>query len=154
MSDAAFEIDPDIRLARTLPARVYSDPELFRAQRASVFARTRDFPSPADDLPRVGLGAWERFLMVSLAPAMTFEEAVAPMRARLAGLPFNTLVYDAAGARDYLVNASWALYVDNYLEGFHIPYVHSSLSATLDYGEYAVELDRYLVLQLAIAKSD
>jgi len=26
----AFEIDPDIRLARTLPARVYSDPEIYR----------------------------------------------------------------------------------------------------------------------------
>jgi len=240
MSDAVFEIDPDIRLARTLPARVYSDPDLFRAQRDSVFARTwqyaahddlvkvpgqvfpftllpgaldeplvltRDlsdqirclsnvcthrgtvvvegagheqqlrcryhgrrftldgrfhsmpefegatnFPSPADDLPQVGLGAWERFLMVSLAPAMPFEEAVAPMRARLAGLPFNALAYDAAGAREYLVNANWALYMDNYLEGFHIPYVHSSLAATLDYGEYAVELERYLVLQLAIAK--
>ena len=240
MSDAVFEIDPDIRLARTLPARVYSDPDLFRAQGDSVFARTwqyaahddlvkvpgqvypftllpgaldeplvltrdlsdqirclsnvcthrgtvvvegagheqqlrcryhgrrftldgrfhsmpefeetKDFPSPADDLPQVGLGAWERFLMVSLAPAMPFEEAVAPMRARLAGLPFNALVYDAAGAREYLVNANWALYMDNYLEGFHIPYVHSSLAATLDYGEYAVELERYLVLQLAIAK--
>jgi len=240
MSDVVFEIDPDIRLARTLPARVYSDPDLFRAQGDSVFARTwqyaahddlvkvpgqvfpftllpgaldeplvltRDlsdqirclsnvcthrgtvvvegagheqqlrcryhgrrftldgrfhsmpefegatnFPSPADDLPQVGLGAWERFLMVSLAPAMPFEEAVAPMRARLAGLPFNALVYDAAGAREYLVNANWALYMDNYLEGFHIPYVHSSLAATLDYGEYAVELERYLVLQLAIAK--
>jgi len=240
MSDVVFEIDPDIRLARTLPARVYSDPDLFRAQGDSVFARTwqyaahddlvkvpgqvypftllpgaldeplvltrdlsdqirclsnvcthrgtvvvegagheqqlrcryhgrrftldgrfhsmpefeetKDFPSPADDLPQVGLGAWERFLMVSLAPAMPFEEAVAPMRARLAGLPFNALVYDAAGAREYLVNANWALYMDNYLEGFHIPYVHSSLAATLDYGEYAVELERYLVLQLAIAK--
>src|SRR5712692_5236928 len=34
MTDAVFEIDPDIRLARTLPARVYSDPDLFGAQRA------------------------------------------------------------------------------------------------------------------------
>ncbi|TMC76399.1 MAG: aromatic ring-hydroxylating dioxygenase subunit alpha [Chloroflexi bacterium] len=240
MSDGVFEIDPDIRVARTLPARVYSDPDLFRSQRDSVFARTwqyaghddlvkvagqvypftllpgaldepllltrdmrdqlhclsnvcthrgtlvvdgagheqqlrcryhgrrftldgrfhsmpefeatKDFPSPSDDLPQVGLGTWERFLMVSLTPAITFEDAVAPMRARLAGLPFDALVYDAAGARDYLVNANWALYVDNYLEGFHIPYVHSSLAATLDYGEYAVELERYLVLQLGIAK--
>src|SRR5207244_3318581 len=180
MSDAVFEIDPDIRLARTLPARVYSDPDLFRSQRDSVFARTwqyaghddlvkvvgqvypftllpgaldepllltrdmrdqlhclsnvcthrgtlvvdgagheqqlrcryhgrrftldgrfhsmpefeatKDFPSPSDDLPQVGLGTWERFLMVSLRPAMTFEDEVAPMRARLAGLPFTALV--------------------------------------------------------------
>src|SRR5205823_5361622 len=35
---------------------------------------------------------------------------------------------------------------------FHIPYVHSSLADTLDYGEYAVELERHMVLQLGIAK--
>jgi phenylpropionate dioxygenase-like ring-hydroxylating dioxygenase large terminal subunit len=36
--------------------------------------------------------------------------------------------------------------------GFHIPYVHSSLATTLDYGAYAVELERFSVLQLGIAK--
>src|SRR5438128_1292336 len=175
MSDAVFEIDPDIRLARTLPARVYSDPDLFRAQRDSVFARTWQFAAH-DDLVKVAgqvypftllPGALDEPLVLTrdlsdqircLSNVCTHrgtvvvEEAVAPMRARLAGLPFNALVYDAAGARDYLVNANWALYMDNYLEGFHIPYVHSSLAATLDYGEYAVELERYQVLQLAIAK--
>jgi choline monooxygenase len=116
------------------------------------FERTKDFPSSSDDLARIPLGAWTRFLMVALAPAMPFDDLIAPMRARLETLPFRELVYDAAGARDYFVNANWALYVDNYLEGFHIPYVHSSLATTLDYGEYAVELERYSVLQLGIAK--
>jgi choline monooxygenase len=235
-----FDIDPDIRVAKTLPARVYADPDLFRAQRDRVFARTwqyaahddvvkvagqvhpftlvpgmldeplvlargsddrvrclsnvcthrgtlvvegpghqtqlrcryhgrrftldgkfhsmpefegtKDFPSRSDDLPEVPLGSWARFLMVALAPAMEFSAVVDAMRERLAGLPFAALSYDATSARDYLVNANWALYVDNYLEGFHIPYVHSSLADTLDYREYAVELERYGVLQLGIAK--
>jgi len=240
MGDALFEVDPDIRVARTLPARVYSDPELFRIQRERLFPRTwhyaahddvvkvagqvhpftllpggldepllltrdqRDalhclsnvcthrgtvvvegsgheqqlrcryhgrrfaldgrfhsmpefeqtanFPSPSDDLPHVSLGTWTRFLLVSLSPAMPFDDLVHPMRARLDGLPFGELVFDAAGARDYMVSANWALYLDNYLEGFHIPYVHSSLATTLDYGEYAVELERFSVIQLGIAK--
>jgi choline monooxygenase len=126
-----------------LDGRFHSMPE---------FEKTANFPSPSDDLPQISLGAWTRFLMVSLAPAMAFEEVVAPMRDRLGTLPFRELVYDGAGARDYLVNANWALYLDNYLEGFHIPYVHSSLATTLDYGEYAVELERFSVLQVAIAK--
>ena len=239
-AESAFTIDPDIRVARTLPARVYSDPKLFRAQRDRVFARTwqyaahddvvkvagqvypftllpgsldeplvltrdaRDqmhamsnvcthrgtlvvdgpgheqqlrcryhgrrfgldgsfhsmpefegtvnFPSPADDLPHVALGTWRRFLMVALAPAMTFDDLVAPMNARLEHLPFGQLVLDPPGVRDYVVNANWALYIDNYLEGFHIPYVHNSLAAVIDYGAYAVELERYGVLQIAIAK--
>ena len=236
----SFDIDADIRVARTLPARVYSDPEIFRAQRDRVFARTwhyaaaddvvkvagqvfpftllpgaldepllltrdardelhclsnvcthrgtlvvegagveqqlrcryhgrrftldgkfhsmpefegtRDFPSKADDLPEVALARWERFLMVSLAPQMPFDEIARGMCERLAGLPFGALVYDAAGARDFVVAANWALYVDNYLEGFHIPYVHTGLAETLDYGAYSVELERYAVLQLGIAR--
>src|SRR5207237_8886727 len=89
---------------------------------------------------------------VALAPAMPFDDVATPVRSRLAGLPFAELVFDPSAARDYLVAANWALYVDNYLEGFHIPYVHSSLVTTLDYGAYAVELERYAVLQLGIAK--
>jgi len=126
-----------------LDGRFHSMPE---------FEGTANFPSASDDLPAVSLGSWTRFLMVSLAPAMPFDELVSPMRARLDGLPFNEVAFDAAGARDYLVNANWALYLDNYLEGFHIPYVHSSLATTLDYGEYSVELARFSVLQLGIAK--
>jgi choline monooxygenase len=75
------------------------------------------------------------------------------MRARLGHLPVDELIFDATGARDYVVNANWALYIDNYLEGFHIPYVHNSLAAVIDYGAYAVELERYAVLQVAIARS-
>src|SRR5206468_5556010 len=109
--------------------------------------------SPSDDLPAVSLGGWTRFLMVSLAPAMPFDELVSPMRARLDGLPFSQLAFDAAGARDYFVNANWALYIDNYLEGFHIPYVHSSLATTLDYGEDAVEAQGLSVMPVGLAKA-
>ncbi len=48
---------------------------------------------------------------------------------------------------------NWALYCENYLEGFHIPFVHAGLSDVLDYGSYAVELHRWSSLQLGIAKS-
>ena len=44
----AFEIAEDITVARTLPARVYSDPEIFRAQRERVFARTWHYAAHAD----------------------------------------------------------------------------------------------------------
>jgi choline monooxygenase len=126
-----------------LDGRFHSMPE---------FEATAGFPSAADDLPRVALGTWQRFFMVALAPAMTFDDVIAPLRARLGHLPFDQLVFDGSGARDYFVNANWALYIDNYLEGFHIPYVHNSLAAVIDYGAYAVELERYAVLQLAIAR--
>jgi len=34
---------------------------------------------------------------------------------------------------------NWKVYVDNYLEGYHIPVVHPGLFRLLDYGAYRVE---------------
>src|SRR5438093_9381385 len=52
VSDVEIAIDPDIRVAKTLPARVYSDPTSFRAQRDRVFARTWHYAGH-NDLVRV-----------------------------------------------------------------------------------------------------
>ena len=51
-------------------------------------------------------------------------------------------------SKDYLVHAHWALYCDNYLEGFHIPFVHDGLNAALDYGSYTTETYQYCNLQI------
>src|SRR6266508_2992299 len=196
MSEIDFDIDPDIRVAKTLPARVYSDPAVFRAQRDRVFARTWQYAAH-DDVVKVAGQVYpftllpgsldepllltrdaqdrvnalsnvctHRGTLVVDGPAheqqlrcryhgrrFSLDGRFHPMRARLGHLPFDQLVFDATGARDYVVGANWALYIDNYLEGFHIPYVHNSLAAVIDYATYAVEVERYAVLQVAIAKS-
>jgi hypothetical protein len=54
--------------------------------------------------------------------------------------------------RDFDIEAHWALYVENYLEGFHIPFVHAGLNQVVDYGSYSSELFRYSNLQVALAK--
>ena len=38
-----------------------------------------------------------------------------------------------AERRDYVVNCNWKVYVDNYLEGYHIPIVHPGLMKEIDY---------------------
>lgn len=110
------------------------------------------FPSERDDLPRVPFGVWAKFLFVSLKPMCPFEEFIAPMQARVGWLPLHEFVYDPTRSRDYLVKANWALYCDNYLEGFHIPFVHASLNEALDYGSYRTELFQYGNLQVGVAK--
>lgn len=114
------------------------------------FEGVAGFPSAADDLRSVPHGAWGRMLFTSLAPAMPFEEYLAPVLARCGHLPIAEATLDASRSRDYLVRANWALYCDNYLEGFHIPYVHPGLNAALDYGAYRTEVLDHAVLQLGI----
>jgi len=41
--------------------------------------------------------------------------------------------------RTYDMKCNWKTYVDNYLEGYHLPSVHPGLNRELDYNAYAVE---------------
>ena len=116
------------------------------------FEGAAGFPSPADDLPRVPLERFDRFLFASLAPQTPFGAWIAPLRDLLLGIPTERWVLDPAASRDYDVEANWALYVDNYLEGFHIPFVHPGLLDALDVARYETILWPHGVLQVGTAR--
>lgn len=111
------------------------------------------FPSAADDLPRVPFETCGTLGFAALDPAAPFADVIAPFVERCGWLPLDAAVFDASRSRDYLVQANWALYCDNYLEGFHIPYVHKGLAGALDYGAYRTELFRWSSVQVGIASS-
>jgi choline monooxygenase len=113
------------------------------------FEGVRDFPSPADDLPRIQLGRLGPLLFAAVHPAFAFEDLIALVRERTSFLPLDRMRLDPAGSRSYEVAANWALYCDNYLEGFHVPFVHPDLAKTIDYGSYRTELSGWSSLQVA-----
>jgi choline monooxygenase len=115
------------------------------------FEDVADFPTAADDLAPVPMGRLGPFAFASLDPAMPFDEVVAPVLAH-AGAHLGSLAPAPERSRDYEVAASWMLYCDNYLEGFHIPFVHAALAAAVDYGSYRSELLPWGTLQIAEAK--
>lgn len=116
------------------------------------FDEAESFPSEQDHLPRVPLGAWGPLLFASIDPAVDSTTILAPMEERLSFFRPETLRHRES--RDYRVAAHWALYCDNYLEGFHIPFVHPSLAGAIDYGAYDVELFDHLSLQVAVTKDE
>jgi choline monooxygenase len=118
------------------------------------FEQAEGFPRPADDLPRLPLERWSRFLFAALAPALPFATWSEPLRTRLGGNTIDAATFDPARSRDYELAANWALYVDNYLEGFHIPYVHATLNDAIDYGSYSTEPLPHGVLQTGFARGD
>jgi choline monooxygenase len=115
------------------------------------FGGVSDFPSTKDDLAPVPFERWGKFLFTSLRPGIPFERWIAPVAERCGFLPIDSMAFDATRSRDYLVRANWALYCDNYLEGFHIPYVHAGLAAALDYDAYRTELFEHCNLQVGVA---
>jgi choline monooxygenase len=120
-----------------------------RFQSMPRFDGVEGFPSPTDDLRRVPLGRLDRFLFASLDPFVPFDAWIAGIRTTLAGLDAGAWAADPAGARDYDVPAHWALYVDNYLEGFHIPFVHPGLASQIEAARYATETRPFGVVQVA-----
>jgi choline monooxygenase len=116
------------------------------------FGEAKDFPSPSDDLPRVAFDEWAGHGFASLDPVAPFAEFTAGLRGAVAALPLDRMRHDASRNRDYEIRAHWALYVENYLEGFHIPFVHPGLSEVVDYPAYRTELHRWSNVQIANAK--
>lgn len=116
------------------------------------FAEAKNFPSAADNLPEIPFGAWGGHGFAAVTPAEPLEAFLGDMKARLSWLPLERFRFDPAASHDYRVEAHWALYVENYLEELHIPFVHPGLSRIVDCAAYEHELFRYSSLQLALAR--
>ena len=52
-------------------------------------------------------------------------------------------------SRSWDIACNWKVYIDNYLEGYHLPVVHPGLHKELDYDQYRVEPHRYFSIQHA-----
>jgi choline monooxygenase len=111
----------------------------------------KNFPSAADNLPQLPLKKWKNFLFTSLFPEIDFDELIKPLEERVGWMPFHNLVKDNSKSQDYLVKANWALYCDNYLEGFHIPFVHPDLNKVLNYNAYETHIFKWCNLQIGIS---
>ena len=118
------------------------------------FDDVKNFPSKDDDLPEICMEIWKNLIFVINDKRCDLSEVTGPMVERMDWLPVDEFKYKPELSRTYKVNANWALYCDNYLEGFHIPYVHNDLNKELEYDEYFTEGMDNTVLQIGIGKGD
>lgn len=116
------------------------------------FELVEGFPSDCDHLASFPLRNWASLWFTSLEPAFDFSDIITEMETRIGFLPLNKLELAPKRSRTYEVRAHWALYCDNYLEGFHIPFVHKDLDAVLDYGQYTTHLFEHGSLQIGYAE--
>lgn len=121
---------------------------------APGFDECENFPDASDNLPSVPMAEWGPFLFANLSPRHSFGLWTSDLKNYLHWLPIHQFRLDSTRTKEYVFDANWALYVENYLEGFHIPFVHGGLNATIDISQYETELLEYGVLQKAIAKED
>lgn len=113
------------------------------------FEDVEDFPSQKDDLKEFRVMEWRGLHFVG--GNKFFDSVSEELERRIGWIKLEQFRHDESRHRDYEIKANWALYVDNYLEGFHIPFVHSDLHDILDYDSYKTELFEGGVLQIGIA---
>ena len=118
------------------------------------FKEVKNFPAESDNLAQLPLFKWGPLLFASLQRNSDPAPYLQDMIDRVGWLPMDEFVLRPELSRDYVVQSHWALYCENYLEGFHIPFVHAGLNAVIDFGNYTTELFRYSNLQLGIAKDE
>ncbi|TNE88903.1 MAG: aromatic ring-hydroxylating dioxygenase subunit alpha [Deltaproteobacteria bacterium] len=109
-------------------------------------------PRPQDHLSKVDVSRFGPLLFVSLDPVMSLDELIGESAPYLDFLDWSRFAFDAERSVHYPIPANWALYVDNYLEGMHIPYVHPALAAAIDIATYEVHCFEWSVLQVGEAR--
>jgi choline monooxygenase len=222
ISSDEFRMDPNIARAWTLPARLYTDAEVFAEEKEKIFARTWQVVGHASQVarpgdyftteligeplvfvrgvdgrlrgfynvcrhragpPAEGCGSRRLFRCAyhgwtysldgalikateiegiegfraedfALMPVRTEEwfnlifanlnPEARPLRESLGELPKQAEKFPFAEMklferRTYDMKCNWKTYVDNYLEGYHLPSVHPGLNRELDYNAYVVE---------------
>jgi choline monooxygenase len=112
------------------------------------------FPCAADHLREVPFASWRGLGFAAFDPVTPLADVWAEIDARLPWLPVERWAHEPALARSFEFDAHWALYVENYLEGLHVPFVHPGLTRTLDLDGYRYEQGRWCNLQLARARAD
>ena len=123
----------------TLEGKLHATPEM---EGIECFDRT-DF-----SLPNFRIDEWQGLLFANLdsnAPAL--RDFLGDL---VSDMPENDYAsFRLAARKEWELGCNWKVYVDNYLEGYHIPIVHPGLFRELDYPNYHTETKRNYSIQFA-----
>ena len=111
---------------------------------------TEDFGKEDFGLVPVRVETWGPFVFVNLdASAPPLAEMMGAIPSEVAAAGYDVANMRLVERRDYVIECNWKVYVDNYLEGYHLPIAHPQLFKELDYDSYRVEEFRYYSKQHA-----
>ncbi len=117
------------------------------------FQGVEGFPRDCDHLTSLPVAAWRRMMFLNLDPAArSFAASWAEIDASLAQLPTPTDRLPSAEVRE--IAGNWKQHAWNYLDRFHIGYVHrppGGLADAIELGSYTTELHEDSVLQWVYA---
>ncbi|WP_345294824.1 aromatic ring-hydroxylating dioxygenase subunit alpha [Luteimonas vadosa] len=113
---------------------------------APEMAGAEDFDLASVRLPALQVRVWQGLVFAGSEHAGDFDALVAGIDARV-GDDRDLAGYGHHQRIGYDIACHWKVYVDNFLEGYHLPHVHPKLNRLLDYRSYRTELSDWHSLQ-------
>jgi choline monooxygenase len=105
-----------------------------------------DFDVSRICLPQIAVEQWQPLVFGALSPEVPALSDVLQGIAEQAQATFaRPLQFHRRVS--YELACNWKVYVDNYLEGYHLPHIHPALNKLLDYRSYRTECARWHSLQ-------
>ena len=119
-----------------------------RLRSAPDFGDAEGFDLSEIALEPIRVAAWRGLLFVNLDPAAPpLEVALAPFFRAAAQVPVEAARFH--GTVHHALACNWKTYVENYLEGYHVPYLHPALHREIDVKGYRVEVGDGFALHFA-----
>jgi choline monooxygenase len=123
-----------------------------RLKNTPEFEGVADFDRASCVLPPYQVGVWNELVFVNLdRDAESLDEFLGELVTDMP--PHDYRGFRLAHRKVWELDCNWKVYVDNYLEGYHIPIVHPGLFRELDYASYRTETKRMHSIQIAPTRS-
>lgn len=126
-----------------------------KLQGAPEFQGVKNWEKESVGLPQFRAETWGPLVFVHLGEdPLPLQEILAkiPSEIEQRGYPFSQ--YRFLTRTEYEIKCNWKVYVDNYLEGYHLPAVHPGLFRELDYSQYRVDTFDWYSSQYAPLRKD
>jgi choline monooxygenase len=114
--------------------------------RAPGMDGTESFEPSCFSLHEIRVDTWGPYVFVNL------DDNAAPLAdvwgdefTRVSGIDFDG--WKLIERCDYLVNCNWKVYMDNYAEGYHVPFAHPGLNREMNLDDYYVDTYRFFSIQ-------
>ncbi len=100
---------------------------------------TPNFDRCSIHLDSIRVDEWQGFIFVNLDPQTNpLAQYLSGIKELIEPIDLSTMNYHRRD--EYVAKCNWKTYMDNYLEGYHLPHVHPGLNQLLDYSSYQTHL--------------
>jgi choline monooxygenase len=117
------------------------------------FDRSELFDKKDFGLIPLRLESWDGLLFVNMSSdPVSLATVMKGVREKITPTSLSSLMFFKRV--DYTVRCNWKVYIDNYLEGYHVPLVHPDLTNILDYQKYVTETAGHYSVQYSPLSED